>query len=113
MPPKPSQHPRRERSFSRPSQKWLPAILWTLLWLLPVGSARAVDVLYYEMFKGQLYTQSGTASPVLAASNPYVFQITLIPSYLPYVTNPVVKNPSGISSPARVQPPNQLHVWLP
>ena len=72
------------------------------LWLLTVNAARATDVVYFELFKGQHFTQSGTNSPALAANGPDLFQALVYPLgypdlYLPYVTNPVVITPAGLS----------------
>ena len=66
-----------------------------------VSAARAADVMYYELFKGQMFSQSGTNSPVLAANAPYMFQVFVdslgYPSYYyPCVSSPVIHSPAGV-----------------
>jgi hypothetical protein len=64
--------------------------------LTPAGA----DIQYYELFKGQMFTQSGTSSPIPAASAPYAFQVFVDPLgypsyYLPLVLGPVIHSPAA------------------
>jgi hypothetical protein len=52
----------------------LAALLLMALSLLIVSAARAIDVEYLELFKGEAFTQTGASSPVPAVSGPYLFQ---------------------------------------
>jgi hypothetical protein len=76
--------------------------LWFLaLWTLMVSAARAADVMYYELLKGQAFTQGGTNSPVSATNAPYMFQVFVDPLgypsyYLPCVSGPVIHSPAGV-----------------
>lgn len=70
--------------------------------MLMVSAARAIDVEYFELFKGEAFTQSGTSSPVPATNDPYLFQTFVYtlgyPSfYVGDVTNPVIHTPADIS----------------
>ncbi len=90
----------------KPNQKCFPTLLWVALWMLTVSAARAIDVQYFELFKGQIFTQSGTNGPTLPATSPYLFQTFVYPLGYPTiyegdVTNPVIKTPAGISHPLR------------
>ncbi len=58
-----------------------------------------MDVVRYELYKGQLFTQSGTNSPVLATNLPYAINALASPELPSYVTNPVIKTPAGVSHP--------------
>ena len=75
--------------------------------MLAFSAARAEDVIYYELFKGQRFTQSGTNRPALAANGPAdVFQAFVYPLgypdlYLPYVTNPVIIPRQGSATRSR------------
>ena len=103
MPPSPPDIPGRRRSFLWAWRKGFPALLCLAVCLLTIRAARATDVLYYELFKGQSFTQSGANNPVLATNDPYVFQVFVFPLGFPYysetwdVTNPAVKIPAGTS----------------
>ena len=68
------------------------------LWMLVINPARAEDVLVYQLYKGQMFTQTATNSPVLSPNDPYVFQASAT-AFAGYVTNPVVETPGGVSEP--------------
>ncbi len=80
------------------------ALLCAALWVLTVSGARAVDVEYLELFKGQAFTQTETNSPTLAATNPFLFQtfadtLGYPTTYFGDVTDPVIHTPAGSSHP--------------
>jgi hypothetical protein len=82
--------------------KGLLSLLWIALSMLMAGTTRGEDVMYYELFKGQAFTQSETNSPGPAAEEPYLFEVFLYPlgypyTYLPYVSDPEIETPEGIS----------------
>ena len=88
---------RRNQSLS------LRAALWLMLpAVVLVNAARAIDVEYYELFKGQTFTQSGTNNPVRVENDPYEFQVFVYPLgyptiYVGDVANAEIQTPAGIS----------------
>ncbi len=88
----------------RPKMRRAQFILSVALLMLIAGAAKAIDVEYFELFKGQAFTQTGTNTPAHAADGPFVFQTFAFalgyPTYyLGDVTDPVIQTPSEIAHP--------------
>ena len=92
----------RHQSRLRAVCKCLLALSFLAAWTLLVCAAGAADVMYYELFKGQMFAQSGTNSPILATNGPYMFQVFVDPLGYPsyysgYVSSPMIQTPAGVN----------------